>query len=293
MLTLEGAIVAGVGAAVSRPPDACTIPIFCESGCSPASAVNVLGVLSNYALYTSEGAVPNTSTSGIDGNIGTNAGDISGFGSSVVAGSFHTANASTAQAKIDLDNAYNALMALPNTITTHTPAFGNVAAGGETITPGVYFTDGAGSLLGTLILDGQNNPNAIFVFKFAGAFSVAAQAKMILINGARRCNIFFIGGAGVPTGAINIGAGAVLQGTFLSHGGACNSGASVFLAGRQLSTGGAVNTYSGIIYNNPVCITSVSLNAPTAPTSGGNQTVCETSPIQTLTATATGGTITW
>ncbi|WP_276501162.1 hypothetical protein [Terrimonas pollutisoli] len=33
--------------------------------------------------------------------------------------------------------------------------------------------------------------------------------------------------------------------------------------------------------------------APAAPTSGGNQTVCETSPIQTLTATASGGTITW
>jgi gliding motility-associated-like protein/uncharacterized repeat protein (TIGR01451 family) len=33
--------------------------------------------------------------------------------------------------------------------------------------------------------------------------------------------------------------------------------------------------------------------SPNAPTSGGNQTVCETSPIQTLTATATGGTITW
>src|SRR5206468_436823 len=33
--------------------------------------------------------------------------------------------------------------------------------------------------------------------------------------------------------------------------------------------------------------------APAAPTSGGNQTQCEQSPIQTLTATATGGTITW
>src|SRR5206468_1130238 len=33
--------------------------------------------------------------------------------------------------------------------------------------------------------------------------------------------------------------------------------------------------------------------APAAPTSGGDQTQCEQSPIQTLTATATGGTITW
>ena len=272
MLTLEGALVAGANATVSRPADACTIPIFCETGCSPAPAVDVLGVLSNYALYTNVGAVPNTSTSGIDGNIGTNAGAISGFESSVVVGSYHTVDASTAQANIDLDKAYNSLMALPNTVPSsagvspvvlaHAPAFGSVAAGGETINAGVYFINGAGSMAGTLVLDGQNNPNAIFVFKFAGAFSVGAQAKMILINGARRCNVFFIGGAGVATGAISIGAGSVLKGTFLSHNGACGSGASVFLNGRQLSTGGAVVVYGGVIFNNPVCVTSTSLNAP-------------------------------
>ncbi|MFV5696618.1 ice-binding family protein, partial [Flavobacterium sp. LB3P122] len=273
MLTLEGAITTGAGATVSPPADACTIPIFCENNCSPAPAVDVLGVLSNYALYTNFGDVPNTSTSGINGKIGTNSGAISGFGDSVVIGSYHTADTNTAQANIDLDKAYNSLMALPNTVPSdggvlpvvhhaHAAAFGSVALGGETINAGVYFINGAGSLGGTLVLDGQNNPDAIFVFKFAGAFTVEAKAKMILINGARRCNVFWIGGAGVTTGAISIGAGAVLKGTFLSHGGACGSGASVFLAGRQLSTGGAVNTYSGIIYNNPVCITSTSLKTP-------------------------------
>nr|NQU91911.1 LruC domain-containing protein [Bacteroidota bacterium] len=124
----------------------------------------------------------------------------------------------------------------------------------------VYFINGAGSLAGTLILDGQNDPDAIFVFKFAGAFGVAAQSKMILSNGARRCNVFFIGGAGVPTGAISIGAGADLKGTFLSHDGACTSGADLFLSGRLLSTGGAVTTYAGIVYNNPECVTSTPLS---------------------------------
>jgi hypothetical protein len=166
------------------PPDACTIPIFCENDSSPAAAVDVLGVLSNYALYTSVGAVPNTSTSGIDGDIGTDADAISGFEPSVVVGSYHTADASTAQANIDLDNAYNSLMALPNTVLTHAPVFGTVAPIGETINAGVYFIAGTGSLGGTLVLDGQNDPDTIFVFKFAGAFTVAAQAKMILINGA-------------------------------------------------------------------------------------------------------------
>ncbi|MFB0904870.1 MAG: ice-binding family protein, partial [Nonlabens sp.] len=264
MLSMQGAIVNGAGAKASPPPDACTIPIFCESSCAPAPAVDVLGVLANYALYTKVGAVPNTSTSGINGNIGSAVGTVSGFEGSVVIGSIIPA-ANTTQASLDVDSAYNSLMALQNTVTTHPPAFGSVAAGGETINAGVYFINGAGSLLGTLVLDGQNNPNAIFVFKFAGAFTVAAQAKMILINGARRCNVFFVGGAGVATGAISIAAGAVLKGTFLSHDGACGSGADLFLAGRQLSTGGAVNTYSGIIFNNPECITSTSLNPPQTP----------------------------
>lgn len=273
MLTIEGAIVVGGGAKVSPPPCTSSIPIFCDENCSAAPDVDVLGVLSNYALYTDLGDVSNTGTSGIDGNIGTNSGSISGFGSSIVTGSYHTADASTMQANIDLNNAYNLLMVLPNTVPSdlgvvpvvplsHAAAFGNLAPGGEVIHAGVYFINGAGSLGGTLVLDAQNNPDAIFVFKFAGAFSVAAQAKIVLINGARHCNVFWIGGAGISTGAISIGAGSVLKGTFLSHGGACGSGASVFLSGRQLSTGGAVVAYSGVIYSNPKCILSNNSTLP-------------------------------
>jgi hypothetical protein len=255
MLTMEGAITTGADCIVSPVPGICTIPIFCESGCTPAPSVDVLGVLSNYALFTSFGAVSNTSTSGINGNIGTNVGASSGYGSSIVIGSFQTANAATAQAKIDIDNAYTALMALPNTVTDHAAAFGI----GDTLNAGVYFVNGAGSLGGTMTLDAQNDSAAIFVFKFAGAFGVAAGSKIILANGARRCNVFWIGGAGVATGAVSIGADSDLKGTFLSHGGACTSGAGLFLSGRLLSTGGAAISYAGIIYNSPECVTSTSL----------------------------------
>ena len=370
MLTMAGAITIGVGATASPPPCASTIPVFCEADCSPAAAVDVLGVVSDFALFTSLGAVANTGISGINGKVGTHAGAISGYTNGVHIGTEHAADALTAQAALDLDAAYTALMALPNTVTDHAAAFGL----GETITAGVYFINGAGSLGGTITLDGQNNTDAIFVFKFAGAFDIAALSKIILANGARRCNVFWIGGAGVTTGAVNIGAASIVKGTFLSHGGACNSGAGVFLSGRQLSTGGAVNTDTGVLYTNPECVTSTPLpcpiNAPTvgtitqptcsiatgsfsitnynsaytyvvspstgvsisgntvtapagiytvtaasgactsiasanvtvnaqpaipnAPTSGGNQTVCtDGTTNQTLTATATGGTITW
>jgi hypothetical protein len=257
MLTFEGAITNGANATSSPPPGTSTIPIFCEPSCNPAA--DVLGILSSYSLYTSLGAVENTGTSKIIGNIGTDLGAISGFGPSIVNGSYHSSDASTTQANIDLNNAYNSLMAMPNTVLTHAANFGSVAPGGDTINAGVYFINGVGSLGGTLVLNGQNNADAMFVFKFADAFSVAAQSKMILINGANRCNVFFIGGASAVPGAINIGADAVLQGTFLSNGGACGSGASVLLSGRLLSIGGSVTTSSGTIYNNAECVTSAAL----------------------------------
>ncbi|MDI1317296.1 ice-binding family protein [Flavobacterium sp.] len=292
MLTMAGAITTGVGAVANPPIGVSTIPIFCEASCSPAPSVAVLGVISDFALFTNLGAVANTGISGINGKIGSD-GAISGYTNGIHIGTEHTADALTAQAEIDLDNAYTALMALPNTILSHVPAFGL----GETLTAGVYFINGAGSLAGTITLDGQNNPDAIFVFKFAGAFNIAALSKIILTNETRRCNVFWIGGAGVATGAVNIGAASHVKGNFISHGGACNSGAGVFLSGRQLSTGGAVNSDTGIIYTTPECITSQSLLISlSAPISGGDQTVCsDGTTTQTLTATATTdeGTVTW
>jgi len=157
-------------------------------------------------------------------------------------------------------------MALPNTVPsepgvipevlTHGPSFGADTLGGEIIYAGVYFIAGAGSLFGTLILDAQNDTNALFVLKFGGAFTVAVLSKMILINGARPCNVFFIAGATVVTGDISIAANAFLKGTFISHAGFCDAGTSLFLEGRLLSTIGAVSSYSSILYTNPEYITS-------------------------------------
>jgi len=256
MFSLAGAITMGIGARATPPPLPSTIPIFCEGNCSPAPAVDILGVLSGFALFATSGSVGNTGVSGINGMIGTNAGTITGYTGGVHIGSEQIMNPLTVQAAADLDAAYIALMALTAT-ATHAANFLN-----ETLAPGVYSIPSAGALGGIIILDAANNPNAIFVFRFAGAFNIAAASKIILANGARRCNIFWLGGAGVATGALNIGASSELQGTFIAHGGACNSGGGVFMAGRQLSTLGAVNTDTGVLYNNPECVTSTSLGLP-------------------------------
>ncbi|ARV07428.1 hypothetical protein BTO04_12335 [Polaribacter sp. SA4-10] len=256
MLTMSGAITTGAAVSISVPSGTSTIPIFCEHGCGPAPEVDILGVVSEFTLYTSAGAVGNTGISVINGEIGTNAGAITGYSTtSIHLGTENLLNALTAQAKIDLDNAYIALMALPISGGIHGAGFG-AAGAGETLSTGVYHTAAAGTLTGTITLDAAGDSDAIFVMRFGGAFSVAANSRIILANGAKRCNVFWLAGAGAATGAITIGAGAVLKGNFLSHGGACNSGVGVFLAGRQLSTSGAVNTSTGVVYIDPECVIS-------------------------------------
>ena len=239
MLSSEGAITFGPGIA-SLPAGPITIPINCVDTCDNA----ILGSVANFALFTSVGAVANAATSGIIGDIGSNAGDISGFFSSTVAGSFYNVNAVTAQAKIDLDAAYIQLHNTPNTNTTHTPAFGS----GETLNAGVYSIAAAGSLAGTITLDGQGNPNALFIFKFNGAFTTAAQSKVILANGTRRCNVFWI-----AEGAVSMGTFTFMKGTLIAHNGANTMGANGNLEGRMLSTTGAIGFSTGVIYNKTLC----------------------------------------
>jgi hypothetical protein len=250
LFATEGAITIGAGGIAVIGGGTITIPINCVGVCAPHPSVDVLGSVAKFALFTSAGAVSNAATSGIVGDIGSDIGAVSGFITSTQIGSAYTAGLVTAQAKIDLVDAYNQLILLPNTQLGHGLAFGS----GETLTAGVYYMGGAGSLAGTVTLDGQNNPNAVFVFKFNGAFSVAAQAKVILTNGTRRCNVFWI-----SEGATDMGTFSYMKGTVLAHGGACTMAANGNLEGRMLSTAGAIGFSTGTAYNNELCFTPSNL----------------------------------
>ncbi len=239
MLSSEGAITFGPGLAF-LPAGPITIPISCVNTCNN----NILGTAANFALFTSIGAVANAATSGIIGDIGSDTGDISGFTSSTVAGSFYHVDSVTAQAKIDLQAAYVQLYNIPATVTSHTPAFGS----GETLHAGVYYIAAAGSLAGTITLDAQGNPDAFFLFKFDGAFTTAAQSKVILANGTRRCNVFW-----VAEGAVSMGTFTFMKGTLIAHNGANTMGANGNLEGRMLSTEGAIGFSTGVIYTNTLC----------------------------------------
>jgi len=190
-----------------------------------------LGTAGSFALFTSSGAIGNSGSSVLTGNIGSDLGAITGFGTATVTGSFYTADAVTAQAKIDLQTAYNQLISIPITNSIHAPAFG----GGEILTKGVYYIGAAGSVGGNLTLDAQGDTSAVFIFRFNGAFTTGANAKVCLINRALPCKVFW-----VVEGAVAMAASTTMKGTLIANNGAISMATGGYLQGRMLSTTGAV-----------------------------------------------------
>ena len=155
----------------------------------------------------------------------------------------------TAQGATDLTIAYNALMGVVATNTVHAPAFGS----GETLNAGVYTIAAAGSIAGTLTLDALGDPNAVFIFRFGGAFSTGASASVILTNGASACNVFWI-----SQGAISLGASTLMKGTLIANSAAVSAGAGCIITGRLFTTSGAVAT-DGLILAIPTGCTYLDL----------------------------------
>ena len=230
-----------------------------------------LGIAVNFVFFTAGGAVSNTGNSHITGNMGTGLGAISGLETSVVIGSFHTADAIATQCAADIISAYGQLNALAPT-ASHGAVLGN----GETLFPGVYNLAAAGSVGGVLTLDAQGDPNAIFVFKIGAALTTGAGATVNLINGAVACNVYWN-----VEGAITMAALTAIKGTLIGNNGAVSMGAGSTLEGRLFSTAGAV-AVDGVSASIPVCPCT-----PPAPVVTSPLTYCQNSTAVPLTAIGT------
>ena len=140
------------------------------------------------------------------------------------------------KAKTDLQLIYNNLHSLPYTDATHGAVLGN----GETLIPGVYTISGATSTVGTIYFDDAGDPDALFVIRLSAAFSTAASTKMVLLNGAKASNIFW-----VIEGAASIAASTILKGTVITHAGAISMVSGGDLEGRLFAIVGAVSFSTG------------------------------------------------
>jgi hypothetical protein len=211
-----------------------------------------LGSAVNFVLFSTNGAVTNTGISHLTGNVGTNNGSSTGFGN--VNGVMADGGPLSAQCAVDLLIAYNQLN---STIATFFPAA--LLGNGQILVPGVYSISSAATLNGNLTLNGNNNPNAVFIIKIQGSFSTNAAAKVKLINGAKACNVYW-----KVEGLVSMATKTSMKGTVIANNAAINMNALDTLEGRALSTTGKV-TVDGVLAYTPIGCGSPVLTGPVPP----------------------------
>jgi hypothetical protein len=187
--------------------------------------------LSSFAVLGGS-TVTNTATpTVVTGDLGVSPGSaVTGFPPGIVTGgTIHAADAVAAQAQVELTTVYNNLAS-----TACTANLTGQDLGGKTLTPGVYCFSSSAQLTGTLTLDAQGNPNAVFIFKIGSQLTTASASSVLLINSGSSCGVFWQVGssATLGTGTALLGNVVALQSITL------NTGASV--SGRALARNGAV-----------------------------------------------------
>jgi len=187
-----------------------------------------LGAVAGYAVFTSAGAFNNTGATTIIGDAGTQAGAFNG--SPTVIGQIHVADAHSVSAATALGSAYTSLSGV-----TCGLVIGTTMGNSQVLTPNVYCMGAAATLNGTLTLDAQGNPNALFIFKINGAFATSALSNIVLINGANLSNVYW-----QANGAFATGAGSTFKGNLLANGAISINSGTTFI-GRALSIAGAIN----------------------------------------------------
>jgi len=256
-------------------------------GVGPAAAATApvgLGTAGSFAVLAGS-TVTNTGPSVINGDLGVSPGtSITGFPPGLVNGTQHSADAVALQAQKDLTIAYNDAAGRAPTATV------TADLGGQTLVAGVY-TGTTLSLTGTLTLDAQGNPNAVFIFQSAKTLITASASRIVLINGADPCNVFFQVGSSATLGTNSVFVGTILALTSIT----ANTGATV--AGRLLARNGAVTLDSNTI-TRPNCSvasttsTSTTSTSPTSTTSTSPTSTTSTSPTSTTSTSPTSTTST-
>ena len=221
-----------------------SVVILALASSAQGSTAVGLGTADGYAVLAGSG-VTNTGPSVINGDLGSfPTPAITGFGGApngTVNGATHAADAAAGQAQSDLTAAYdNAAGQGPaNTLATE--------LGGQTLTPGVYNSQsGTFGITGTLTLNANGDPSAVFIFKTATTLITASASNVNLINGAQPCNLFWKVGSSATLDTNSTFAGNImaLQSISLNNG--------VAVAGRLLARNGAVTLINDTV-TRPSC----------------------------------------
>ena len=120
------------------------------------------------------------------------------------------------------------------------PLPGNI--GGSVIAPGVYCAASSVGITGTVTLNGNGNPNSVFIFQIGTTLTTAAGNSAVnLIGGAQASNVFWQVGS-----SATLGTNTVFNGTIMALASVTVTTGAV-LNGRALARNGAVTLDSNVI----------------------------------------------
>jgi hypothetical protein len=248
------------------------------TGVAAASQPRLL-TAANYTVMGAS-AITNTGPTVITGNLAispNNASSVTGFPPGIVTGSRDYNNAVAIQAQTDLVTTYNDAAG-----ATPFNDMSGVDLGGKTLTPGTYRFSSSAQLTGTLTLDGQGSTNATFIFQIGSALTTASASRVVLINGAGACAVFW-----QVTSSATLGTTTAFQGNLIAL------TSITMTTGATIGVGGGVNGGRALARNGALTLDSNVITPPPAgcaftagPTPLGPPTVTTTS-TQPPTATPT------
>ena len=234
---------------------AALLVIFYPIGASAAEPPVGLGTAGSYSVLAGE-TVTNTGATTLAQSLGLHPGSaVADTGTLLVGGATNLANAAALQAKADLGAAYG------NAAGRTPPILVNSELGSTQLTPGVYQVGGDASgdaqVTGTLTLNTQGDPDAVFIFQMARALNTAVDSSVVFLNGAT-CNVYW-----QVTSSATIGVRSAFVGTIMASTSVAMQ-TNATLAGRALARTGEVTLDTNVI-TQPVCPGATT--TPTAPAS--------------------------
>ncbi len=199
------------------------------------------GTADNFAVLAGSG-ITDTTPSVVVGDVGLSptTGAAIGITSAEVTGTIYAVDAAGPGGSVNNPALLTAAKA--DLVTAYTNAAGQVPVttvptelGGTTKTAGTYNSAaGTFAVTGTLTLDAQGDPSAVFIFKTATTLTTAAASSVILTNGAQACNVFWQVGSSATLGTTSNFKGNIMALTAITD----NGGSTV--NGRLLARNAAV-----------------------------------------------------
>ncbi len=198
-----------------------------------------LGKADTYSVLAGT-AITNTLTTTLSGDLGLSPGDaLTGFPPGVVNGATHVADLEASLAQSDFAEAFDDADGRTQTQTVDGDLNGFV------LPAGVYAAASALAVTGTLTLDAEDDPSALFIFQIGSALDTGADSNINLINGAQICNVIWVVGS-----AATLGAASSFSGTLMANA-AVTVGNGTAVHGRVLA--GTAVTLADNDFDTPRC----------------------------------------